>query len=211
MKNCPISPACQLVPQARNWIRSAFSMTSRPTAPISSRCTSPGVEAHAPEQGVADRAGLLVDLLEHEVTVAALLRLNRVPRDRLFLERLRLALGVHDPQGVRLDHRDRSLRERRRTCGCGREAPEHPMRRSARPRRSRPRGAAPASWPPGDRARPRASGRASRSPAARRPRARSRARESRRSRTRRDAPPLRCRSRSQRRRPPAARRSFSSR
>ena len=41
------------------------------------------VEADPPEQRVAHRARLLVDLLQHEVAVAALLGLHRVPGDAL--------------------------------------------------------------------------------------------------------------------------------
>ena len=42
-----------------------------------------GVEGDAAEDGVADGAGLLVDLLEHEVLVAGLFGLDGVPGDAL--------------------------------------------------------------------------------------------------------------------------------
>ena len=44
---------------------------------------SPRIERHAPEDGVAAGRGLLVDLLEHEVLVAALLRRDRIPEHAL--------------------------------------------------------------------------------------------------------------------------------
>jgi hypothetical protein len=40
-----------------------------------------GVKGHAAQRGVSDGARLLPDLLEHEVFVSALFRLDRVPRD----------------------------------------------------------------------------------------------------------------------------------
>ena len=46
----------------------------------------PGVEGDAAEGGVADGAGLLVDLLEHEVLVAGFFGLDGVPGDALDLE-----------------------------------------------------------------------------------------------------------------------------
>ena len=56
-------------------------------------------------QGVGDGARLLVDLLEHEVRIAALLRLRGVPGDRARqpLERLPLDVGDHRLAG---GHRD---------------------------------------------------------------------------------------------------------
>jgi hypothetical protein len=42
-----------------------------------------GLEVEATQQGVPHRLWLLVDLLEHEVTVTALLHLDRVPGDVL--------------------------------------------------------------------------------------------------------------------------------
>ena len=45
-----------------------------------------GVEGDAAEGGVADGAGLLVDLLEHEVLVAGLFGLDGVPGDALDFE-----------------------------------------------------------------------------------------------------------------------------
>ena len=42
-----------------------------------------GIERDAAQRGVADGARLLKDLLEHEVLVAALFRLDGVPQDAL--------------------------------------------------------------------------------------------------------------------------------
>ena len=56
-------------------------------------------EADPPEQAVAHRARLLVDLLQHEVAIAALLGLHRVPGDALG------STGHHGPRRVLEDHR----------------------------------------------------------------------------------------------------------
>src|SRR6185312_12429428 len=53
-----------------------------------------GVEGDAAERGVADGAGLLVDLLEHEVLVAGFFGLDGVPGDALDFEMERLAVEV---------------------------------------------------------------------------------------------------------------------
>ena len=63
------------------------------------------VERDAPEDGVAGRGGLLVDLLEHEVLVAALLRRDRIPQHALAGLRHLPArvVGEHDARAG--DHR----------------------------------------------------------------------------------------------------------
>ncbi len=53
-----------------------------------------GVERDAAKGGVADGAGLLVDLLEHEVLVAGLLGLDGVPGDALRMEGVGFAAEV---------------------------------------------------------------------------------------------------------------------
>ena len=53
-----------------------------------------GVERDAAEGGVADGAGLLVDLLEHEVLVAGLFGLDGVPQDALDFEGERVGVEV---------------------------------------------------------------------------------------------------------------------
>ena len=59
-----------------------------------------GVERDAAEGGVADGAGLLVDLLEHEVLVAGLFGLDRVPGDALGLELFGCAVEVSEGNAV---------------------------------------------------------------------------------------------------------------
>ncbi len=68
-----------------------------------------GLEAQARAQRVGDRARLLVDLLEHEVRVAALFRLRRVPGDGLRRAGDRVALDVGDLRAGGGDLRDVSF------------------------------------------------------------------------------------------------------
>jgi hypothetical protein len=62
-------------------------------------------EIDAADERIGDRARLLVDLLEHEVLEAALLGLDRRPRDDLRLADARLAFEVGDHHSV-TSHRD---------------------------------------------------------------------------------------------------------
>ena len=82
--NLPASAACQLVPQAmiltcrnaRNCLRRDIHLVQKNAAAFLT---------DASEGGVANRARLLENFLEHEVLVAALFRHDRVPEDVLNL------------------------------------------------------------------------------------------------------------------------------
>ena len=65
----------------------------------------PALEGVAPSHRVQDRLRLFVDLLQHEVRVAAFFRRGRVPRDLGRRARHRLALRVLDDQGISRKHR----------------------------------------------------------------------------------------------------------
>jgi hypothetical protein len=78
--NLPAVAACQLVPQAAMWMLRAEGLVGNLHL---GEEDAAGVEGDAAHGGVADGAGLLKDFLEHEVLVAALFRLNRVPQDAL--------------------------------------------------------------------------------------------------------------------------------
>ena len=87
------APAWYEVPQASSSTRrSPRGSSSKPL-----QIGVAGLEQQAPAQGVGDGPRLLVDLLEHEVRVAALLGLRGVPVDgaRLPLARLPLDVGDH--------------------------------------------------------------------------------------------------------------------
>lgn len=63
-----------------------------------------GIEGDAAEGGVADGAGLLVDLLEHEVLVAGFFGLDGVPGDALDLEGERVAFEVGEGDAFAGEH-----------------------------------------------------------------------------------------------------------
>jgi hypothetical protein len=77
----PTRPACHEVPHARMMtLRRLFSF-SRDVQVLEEDLAA--IERHAAEDGVARGGRLLVDLLEHEVLVAALLRRDRIPQHAL--------------------------------------------------------------------------------------------------------------------------------
>ena len=66
---------------------------------------------HTGADGGGDGGGLLVDLLEHEVGIAALLRSLLVPAGGQHFPLHRLAKGIIEPDAVGLDHRHVALLE----------------------------------------------------------------------------------------------------
>jgi len=70
-----------------------------------------GVEGDAAEGGVADGAGLLVDLLEHEVLVAGFFGLDGVPGDALDFERKGIALEVGERDAIAGEHGELAVGE----------------------------------------------------------------------------------------------------
>ena len=79
------------------------------------------LEADPAEERVAHRAGLLVDLLQHEVAEAALLGLHRVPRDPLRGPRDGVAGEVRELHVVRRHRRDVAVLEEEEVAGVGEE------------------------------------------------------------------------------------------
>src|SRR5262249_9083999 len=63
----------------------------------------PTVLRDAAQRSVADSARLLVNFLEHEMLVAALLRHDWVPGNMLYLAHHRLAVKIHQPHSRRSD------------------------------------------------------------------------------------------------------------
>src|SRR5947209_2188321 len=59
----------------------------------------------ASQSGIADRARLLINFLEHEMLKAALLCLNRVPGNTLDLALNRLGVKIRELDAGRSDHR----------------------------------------------------------------------------------------------------------
>ena len=161
MRNFPTSPAWYEVPQAS-------SSDAPQPARIDLEPLQIGVvvlEQQTAAQGVGDGARLLVDLLEHEVRVAALLGLGGVPGDGARLPIARLPLDVGDHRLAGGDRHDVPFVEEDHLAGVLEDAPAR-----RRPGRSPPcRGPAPAakrSW-----RRPARPGACRRSPPARRRRA----------------------------------------
>ncbi len=105
IRNLPTSPECQEVPQARMWRRSI--LRDLLVGHLDRVEEDAGVlEVHAAGEGVLHGLGLLVDLLEHEVLVAALLRLDGVPVEAVDRALDRLALAVPDLDAFRGEPRD---------------------------------------------------------------------------------------------------------
>jgi hypothetical protein len=73
--------------------------------------------AHTPQHGVANRPRLLVNLLEHEVLVAALFRQNRVPQHVRHLPVHGPALKVAQTHAVGLQNRHVAIRQEEHVAG----------------------------------------------------------------------------------------------
>ncbi len=100
-------------------------------------------EVHAPREGLLDDPRLLVDLLDHEVLVDALLGLSRVPGELADGALHRLSgRGRGSPGRARRCGRCRRSRGRR-PAWCRRRAPSGRRRGTARRRRRRARAAVP--------------------------------------------------------------------
>ena len=70
-----------------------------------------GLSVHAAHQAVANGGGLLVDLFEHEVLVAALLGGDGIPCDALGLDRDRFTSDIRHHDRLGRDHRELSVVE----------------------------------------------------------------------------------------------------
>ena len=81
-----------------------------------------GVEGDAPEGGVADGAGLLVDLLEHEVLVAGFLGLDGVPGDALDFEGQGAAFEVGEGDAFAGEHGELAVGEEVDVAGVVQDA-----------------------------------------------------------------------------------------
>ena len=95
----PTSAACHEVPQAVMMTRRA--LRSRPEHVLeSAQLDVPFLHQQPAPHGVADRLGLLVDLLQHEVVVAAALDLGELQRDLLDVFLTVDVLDGHRPHAV---------------------------------------------------------------------------------------------------------------
>ena len=135
---CRPAPACQQVPQASRPRRFARRRSASAAPELLEVDLARSRDRDAAEQRVAHGPRLLVDLLEHEVLVAALLRLHRVPGDPLRSARTtaRPSKSVKRTL-VGGQRRDLAVVEEDDSRACGRGARGCRRRRSSRPRRGR--------------------------------------------------------------------------
>ncbi len=98
--NLPARAACQLVPQATILISEPLNFFLDDIHLVEKDAA--GLLADAAESSIADRARLLVNLLEHEMLVAALFRHDRIPKNvlHLALHRATMEIAKWTPSGV---------------------------------------------------------------------------------------------------------------
>ena len=82
----------------------------------------PGIERVAAQERVADGAGLLENLFEHEVLVALLFDLDRIPSYPLRLPLLLASILVDDGDLAALQYRDIAIVEKHDRTGMAQKA-----------------------------------------------------------------------------------------
>jgi len=103
--NLPVSPACQLVPQATIFTLVKFRNTFLGDIHLVEENLR-GIERHAGEKSVANGAGLLEDFLLHVMLVAALFGHDRVPGDMLDGSLDGVAIEIQDADALWSEHRN---------------------------------------------------------------------------------------------------------
>ncbi len=140
--NLPARPECQEVPQAAMVMPVAVRNSLGGDLHVGEEDFA-GVERDAAEGGVADGAGLLVDLLEHEVLVAGFFGLDGVPGDALDFEGEWVAVEVGEGDAGFGEGGDFAVVRGSGCCGCGGGCRGRRRRGRIRLRRCRGRRAGP--------------------------------------------------------------------